>query len=143
MKLYIVRHGETTWNALHKVQGSADIPLAEKGIQLAARTGQALKDVPFDVCFTSPLQRARQTAELILGDRKDKIPMIFDKRIQEINFGDLEGVVCKDQKGNFLNEQMKLFFTDPLKFQRPEHGEDIQDILKRTCLLYTSPSPRD
>ena len=52
MKLYIVRHGETTWNALHKVQGSADIPLAEKGIQLAARTGQALKDVPFDICFT-------------------------------------------------------------------------------------------
>ena len=36
MKLYIVRHGETTWNALHKVQGSADIPLAEKGIQLAS-----------------------------------------------------------------------------------------------------------
>ena len=40
--------------------------------------------------------------------------------------------MCKDQKGNFLNEKMKLFFTDPLKFQRPEHGENIQDILKRT-----------
>ncbi len=75
MKLYIVRHGETTWNALHKVQGSADIPLAEKGIQLAARTGQALKDVPFDVCFTSPLQRARQTAETLFWETaKTKSP---------------------------------------------------------------------
>ena len=40
--------------------------------------------------------------------------------------------MCKDQKGNFLSEQMKPFFTDPLKFQSPEHGENIQDILKRT-----------
>lgn len=43
MKLYVVRHGETVWNKLHKVQGAADIPLAENGISLAEKTGEALK----------------------------------------------------------------------------------------------------
>ena len=45
MLLYIVRHGLTPWNHLHKAQGSADIPLAQEGIDLARRTGEALMDV--------------------------------------------------------------------------------------------------
>ena len=68
MKLYILRHGKTEWNRLGKVQGCVDIPLAEEGISLAAKVGRALKEVPFDLCFTSPLTRTRQTAELVLGE---------------------------------------------------------------------------
>ena len=132
MKLYIVRHGVTSWNALHKVQGVVDIPLAEAGITLAQKTGEALKNIHFDICFTSPLQRARQTAELILGERKKSVPVIDDDRIREINFGVLEGVVCWDKDGNYLNEDMKTFFTDPLRFKRPEDGENIADVLART-----------
>ena len=49
MLLYIVRHGLTPWNHLHKAQGSADIPLAQEGIDLARRTGEALMDVKFDI----------------------------------------------------------------------------------------------
>lgn len=93
MLLYIVRHGLTPWNHLHKAQGSADIPLAQEGIDLARRTGEALIDVKFDICFTSPLTRARQTARLVLGSRD--IPVIPDKRIQEINFGVLEGHIMR------------------------------------------------
>ena len=132
MKLYVVRHGETKWNALHKVQGVVDIPLAEAGIILAQKTGEALKNVHFDVCFTSPLQRARQTAELILGEQKDNVPVITDDRIREINFGVLEGMVCRDKDENYLNEDMKTFFTDPLHFKRPEDGENISDVIQRT-----------
>ena len=55
MKLYILRHGKTEWNRLGKVQGCVDIPLAEEGISLAAKVGRALKEVPFDLCFTIPL----------------------------------------------------------------------------------------
>ena len=51
-----------------------DIPLAPEGIELAEKTGKALRDVPFDICFTSPLTRARQTAQCVLGDRE--IPVI-------------------------------------------------------------------
>ena len=66
MKIYFVRHGETDWNKERKIQGQVDIPLNEFGRHLARETAKGLRDVPFDVCFTSPLGRARETAEIIL-----------------------------------------------------------------------------
>lgn len=132
MKLYVLRHGKTSWNALRKVQGAADIPLAKEGIDLAEKVGENLKDVPFDLCFTSPLLRARQTAMLVLGRRAEQIPVISDKRIQEIDFGVLEGTQFKDEEGNMISREMEVFFKDPQNFPRPENGENISDILKRT-----------
>lgn len=130
MLIYIVRHGLTEWNKLKKLQGAADVPLAKEGILLAEKTGEALKDVKFDICFTSPLSRARQTAECVLGDRN--VPIIPDKRIQEINFGDLEGVCVRDAEGNYIDPQVETFFRDPVNFKRPENGEDIFDVIART-----------
>ena len=129
MKLYIVRHGETVWNRHHKVQGVADIPLAENGILLAEKTGEALKNVSFDLCITSPLVRARKTAELILAKQAHKVPVKEDIRIREINFGVLEGVVCMNDAREYLDPQMKKFFTDPWNFDRPKDGESIRDVL--------------
>lgn len=71
MLIYVLRHGITRWNKLKKVQGVVDIPLAPEGIELAKRTGEALKDVPFDVCFTSPLTRARETAHYVIRRQKN------------------------------------------------------------------------
>ena len=122
MRFYIIRHGVTEWNALKKVQGAVDIPLAPEGIRLAKITGEALKDVPFDICFTSPLKRAEETARLVLGEKADRIPVIPDKRIQEIDFGVLEGTRFKDENGKILSEEMKIFFSEPQKFKRPENG---------------------
>ena len=130
MLLYVLRHGVTRWNKLKKVQGTMDIPLAPEGIELAEKTGKALRDVPFDICFTSPLTRARQTAQCVLGDRE--IPVIEDKRIQEIDFGVVEGTQFKDAQGKIVSREMEIFFEDPLNFKRPENGENISDILKRT-----------
>ena len=130
MLIYIVRHGLTEWNKLKKLQGAADVPLAKEGILLAEKTGEALKDVKFDICFTSPLSRARQTAECVLGDRN--VPIIPDKRIQEINFGDLEGGCVRDAEGNYIDTQVEMFFRDPVNFKRPENGEDIFDVIART-----------
>lgn len=130
MLLYVLRHGLTFWNRLGKVQGSADVPLAEEGIRLAKITGKALRDVSFDVCFTSPLSRARETAYLVLGERD--IPVVEDARLQEIDFGDLEGSIFKDEKGRVVTPQMGVFFQEPSKFIRPAGGENIEDVLKRT-----------
>ena len=55
MLIYIVRHGLTEWNKLKKLQGAADVPLAKEGILLAEKTGESLRNVKFDICFTSPL----------------------------------------------------------------------------------------
>ena len=130
MLIYIVRHGVTEWNKLKKLQGAADVPLAKEGIRLAEETGKALKDVKFDICFTSPLSRAKQTAECILGNRD--IPIIPDKRIQEINFGVLEGDKVRDSEGNYIDPQIEIFFKDPVNFKRPENGENIFDVIART-----------
>ena len=90
MLLYIVRHGETDWNKAGKVQGRTDIPLNERGRYLAEATAEGMKDVRIDFCYTSPLIRAKETAQIILGERE--IPLVEEKRIEEICFGKCEGM---------------------------------------------------
>ncbi|MBR2803395.1 histidine phosphatase family protein [Candidatus Saccharibacteria bacterium] len=88
MKIYLVRHGETEWNRLHKRQGRTDIPLNETGIKQAEELHDKLKDFEFDVCYSSPLSRARQTAEIVVSGRSE---IIYDDRLMERSFGTLEG----------------------------------------------------
>ncbi|MDE7038136.1 MAG: histidine phosphatase family protein, partial [Lachnospiraceae bacterium] len=89
MKLYIVRHGETEWNKERRLQGQVDIPLNESGRRLARETSGGLAGIHFDLCYSSPLSRARETAELILEGRST--PVIEDERIIEMAFGECEG----------------------------------------------------
>ena len=56
MILYVIRHGETAWNKVRRLQGQTDIPLAEEGIRLARETGIGMKDIPIDLVISSPLQ---------------------------------------------------------------------------------------
>ena len=66
-RLCIVRHGETAWNAEHRVQGQLDVPLNGIGLRQAEAVGRALKDERFDAVYSSDLTRARQTAAPILN----------------------------------------------------------------------------
>ena len=78
MMMYIVRHGETEWNRLRRVQGHTDIELNDYGRRLARETAVGMEDVHLDLCFTSPLKRAKETALLVLGDRT--IPVYDEPR---------------------------------------------------------------
>ena len=89
MKIYFVRHGETEWNKQKRIQGRVDIPLDEFGRMLARKTATGLAEIPFDVCYSSPLSRAKETATIILEGRD--IPIIEDDRIIEMAFGEYEG----------------------------------------------------
>ena len=129
MKIYFVRHGETDWNKERKIQGQVDIPLNEFGRHLARETAKGLRDVPFDVCFTSPLGRARETAQIILQGRD--VPILEDKRILEMNFGVLEGKCCS-KEGWDVPDSIPKCFDDPVHYQAPEGGEDFQAVRKRT-----------
>ena len=102
MKLYLVRHGETDWNKVKKIQGQVDIPLNQFGKRLAEETAEGLRDIPFDLCISSPLSRAHETARIILY-RKD-IPIIKDARIEEMAFGEYEGITGNSRRifTNFL-----------------------------------------
>ena len=95
MKLYIVRHGETDWNKERRIQGQADIPLNGFGRHLAEETGKGLSDIAFDICISSPLSRAVETAELILGGKDT--PVAKDSRITEMAFGIWEGGCCSKE----------------------------------------------
>lgn len=68
IRLIIVRHGETTANALSIIQGHTDVPLNERGVQQAARLAEALKDEKFDAVYSSDLSRAMTTARAIVPE---------------------------------------------------------------------------
>lgn len=130
MRLYILRHGETDWNKELRLQGQTDISLNEKGRQLARVTGDALREITFDLVISSPLSRAVETAKLVLGGRD--IPILLDKRIQEIGFGVMEGGQVRNAAGEITDDSFYNFFYDPGKYEPQEGGESIHDLRART-----------
>ena len=88
--LYIMRHGKTDWNAAHKLQGRTDVPLNDEGRRMAERAREEYRDVPFDLCFCSPLRRARETADILLRGRDGHI--LTDEGMRAMRFGVFEGV---------------------------------------------------
>lgn len=130
MILYVVRHGETDWNKTHKVQGRTDIPLNDYGRHLARETGEGMKNLKIDLAYTSPLLRAKETAEIILGDRK--IPLIEDERIEEFSFGSYEGMCCGGENQDPKSEEFNRFFSDTGNYIPPADGETVIQLYKRT-----------
>lgn len=125
MELYIVRHGQTIWNASRKIQGRTDIELNENGREMARQLGEHLKDVSFDCIYSSPLLRAYETACLIRGDRE--IPIIREDRLKEISFGIDEGT-CTDI---WFQNAGKNFFDHPEKYVPAEQGETFSHLCDR------------
>lgn len=129
MKIYMIRHGETDWNKMRKLQGQVDIPLNEFGRHLAVETAPALKDISFDIVYTSPLKRAKETAELVIGERD--IPIIEDKRIMEMGFGEFEGLCCREEGWNIPDPDFRFFFNAPEKYNPPKGGESFGQVSER------------
>ena len=130
MKLFFIRHGETNWNIVKRLQGATDIPLNENGEALAIATCEGMKEIPLDLIFTSPLKRAYRTAELVRGERE--IPIIIDERIREICFGDYEGLISKSEGYTIPDPDFKYFFTKTECYKTPPNGEPIEELLART-----------
>ena len=127
MKLYIIRHGETDLNAKSVMQGWVDPPINQSGRELAAMTGQAMKDIRFDRCISSPLSRARETAEIVLRESGNEIPITTDDRLREMSCGDIE-----EKSITEMGDAARLFFVDPFRFPGFPNGETIQDLCSRT-----------
>lgn len=125
MKLYIIRHGETEWNVQKRLQGVSDTNLNEKGIEMAKQTAEALKEIRFACCFTSPLKRAKDTAMYILRDRQ--VPVYEDARIREISFGEWEG----RESALLPQDMLDNFFHHTEVYQAPKGGEEIVQACAR------------
>lgn len=122
--LYIIRHGRTDWNDLHKLQGRTDVPLNESGRDMAREAAEKYKDVHFDICYCSPLIRARETAEILLEGRD--VPIIFDERLKEMSFGVFEGV---ENSFSIPDCPINVFFKKPEEYVDPPEGAESMDEL--------------
>lgn len=123
--IYLVRHGQTDWNAKAKIQGQTDIELNETGMLQAEKVREKIKNIKIDQIISSDLKRARKTAEIINEAFNKKI--YYDKRLREMNYGEIEGQV----KGEITKEMWDMLNYEPQKI----NAEDRADVFKRTTEL--------
>lgn len=120
MVLYVVRHGKTNWNKLHKVQGITDIELSDEGRKEAEELIPLVKTLNIDVVISSPLKRARETAKIITNN---KLPINTDDRIIERNWGLNEGMYVD------LVDQIDCW--DVILNTNVQNIERVQDLMLR------------
>lgn len=119
-ELNLIRHGLTPWNESGQFQGQSDIELSEQGIAQAKTLCDRFKRHEFDFVYSSPLQRAKQTATIALPDKE----IIFDDRLKEINFGIFEG---SDLATNQTKPEWDIWYADTFKLKAP-NGESYEDL---------------
>ncbi len=116
---YLVRHGESEWNAEARICGRTDIPLSDAGRRQAERLGARLRALPPAAIYTSPLSRTAETASIIaLGSG---LAPIIDPRVVELNYGAWEGrtfaeIMADDGEG------YRRWDRDPAR-EAPPEGE--------------------
>lgn len=96
--VYLVRHGETEWNASGRCQGSADVSMSPTGRAQVERLAERLQSVRFDAAFTSPLTRARRTAEILLG--ASGLRPIEMRGLRELSYGVWQGLTPAEWPGD-------------------------------------------
>ena len=108
--LYFIRHGQTTWNVEHRLPGQLPgIHLTETGKQQTERLADALTVLPISAVISSPLERARETAEIIAQPRQ--LPIQFEADLMDINVGQWAGQ--DHDELNKSNEEWKAFKRNP------------------------------
>lgn len=125
--IILLRHGVTKLNIRNCFQGKTDEPLNSLGKKQAQLMANRLKQVNFDVIFTSPAKRAYETSQIIFAKRK--IPLYKHDGLTEINFGLWEGLTYKQIKAKYPIEVTK-WEEDALNFAPPQ-GETLKDIFSR------------
>lgn len=126
-RIILVRHGETTWNVEGRYQGQEDTPLSQRGLQQGQLLAEGLRNLPIDLCISSPLQRSYQTCKFCAD--LHKLPVATDERLLEINHGTWEGVLAKDIEAQYPQE-FHQWYTQPHLVQMPG-GENLEDVRRR------------
>ncbi len=139
MKLTLIRHGETEWNRIRKIQGQIDIGLSLFGVQQAHTCAKHLANEHFDAVYSSPLSRAYETAEIICSKKDYKINV--NNNLQEIFMGEWQGMVWSEivKKHSDMYER----FERVGDFSSIYKGESFQELQHRAVsfLDYISITP--
>jgi len=111
-RIHLVRHGESVWNAVRRVQGNhGEVPLSELGRAQAALLGGRLRAMEFSRVFCSSTERAAETARIALGGDS---PIEFLDDLREISFGDWEGLLVSEVQERYPGK-LELWFRSPSK----------------------------
>jgi 2,3-bisphosphoglycerate-dependent phosphoglycerate mutase len=134
--LVLVRHGKSEWNKLGKWTGWTDVSLAKEGIQEAKNAGGQLKNIRFDLGFTSELKRAKETLnEIKNATGQSDLQTIENTALNERNYGDYTGKnkwEVKEQVGEEEFQKIRRSWD----FQLP-NGESLKDVYERVVPYYT------
>ncbi len=126
-KLIIIRHGETPWNKEKIFRGRANIELSSEGIKQAQLLAKRLESFKIKVIYTSPLKRAKKTAEIIA--QAQNIPVKVVNEFIDISYGKWEGLSLKE-----VEKKDKKFYhkwlTHPEQVKFPQ-GENLNEVKKR------------
>ncbi len=133
--LVLVRHGESQWNLENRFTGWVDVPLTDTGRREAERAGELLAGTRFDVAYSSVLQRANETLDIILRKLgQTALPVIKDQALNERHYGDLQGLNKAETAEKFGAEQVHIWrrsYDVP-----PPGGESLKDTAARTLPYY-------
>ena len=120
MEITLVRHGQTEYNYQNRLQGITNVMLNDTGRRQAHKLKEKIKNEKYDICFSSPLIRALETAMMLVGDR---VEIIRDNRLIERNLGDYEGKDAKDYSSdNYWDYNLNC---------GDKGVEAVKDLLKR------------
>jgi probable phosphoglycerate mutase len=128
MRLIIIRHGESEWNRIGRYQGQADAPLSDLGTRQAGALANRLQNEPIDAIYSSPLQRARKTAEAV-AQHHPETPFHIAPALLEIHHGDWQGLMTEEVMSRF-GDGLLEWRHHPTRSQMP-NGESFSNILKR------------
>jgi 2,3-bisphosphoglycerate-dependent phosphoglycerate mutase len=133
--LVLVRHGTSEWNAKGLWTGWNDIDLAEKGKEEARQAGESIKDIRFDVAFTSNLIRAQHTLdEMLTVLNQTNVPVYKDHALDEKSYGDLAGKNKWEVKEKYGEEQWMKWrraWNEPIP-----NGETLKMVYERIVPYY-------
>ena len=141
-RIILVRHGQTEWNKAYRFQGRTNVQLTDEGKRQAHSLSERLRSWPPDVIYSSPLDRAKYTAEAIASPF-NMTPIILPE-LEEINFGTWEGQSFDALKSE-CSEEYSRWRDDPF-FNPPKGAEtwpELEARLKRAVdIMLSSPYKR-
>lgn len=138
-KLVLVRHGQSEWNKLNLFTGWKDPDLTEQGVEEAIEAGRVLAEqgLKFDIAFTSVLQRAEKTCQMILdGVGQSDLETIHDQALNERNYGDLAGLNKDDAREKWGEEQVHIWRRSYDTPPPGDEGESLRDTGARVWPYY-------
>jgi probable phosphoglycerate mutase len=134
MLCYLIRHGESAYNAEGRIQGQSNVPLTALGRQQALALGNAFHGQKFDALFSSPLDRAYHTAEPVAAALG--LPINRDDRLMELNAGVFQGLVWNEIVAQHPEAAARWKTLDP--DYRIPGGESRRDLMQRALTVIES-----